>query len=195
MKKSVIALLALGFAFSGALSCASKAVWNTSDNSVNTTQYRTYQWITPAIARDMKLSDPKLDYVIMNWINVVRRPDISAKVEEVVSADLDEKGYGRAKDGKPDFYITFYAKQKDDDWLSSWAGNTPGIIAPVVIFPYYSRAQSQENLDHVVYLTVYDGKSLKPVWTGRANTKLFGDSFGEKEMVAASDRLITDFKS
>lgn len=164
------------------------------DHSVDLSKYHTYAWLNQDASIRLRLSDPNTDYVIMKWIKVTQRPELEAQVRPVIEKNLQKNGFFPALGNqKPDFYVTFYAKAKDEDWVSTWTGITPGVNAPVIIFPDYDRSKDYQYVDGMVYLTFYDSESKKPVWSGRANTAAFGPA-REPAIEAAVNQLVEEFK-
>jgi hypothetical protein len=174
--------------------CSSSPVGSMRDTSVDLSKYHTYAWVTQSASIQLRLSDPNVDYTILNWIRIRQRPDLESQIKPVVDQDLQKNGFFPALgDQKPDFYVTYYAKAKDEDWISTWTGITPGVNAPVIVFPNFDRAKDFQHVDGMVYLTFYGADSKKPIWTGRANTEAFGPN-REPAIEAAVNQLVDEFK-
>jgi hypothetical protein len=99
---------------------------------------------------------------------------------------------------KPDFYVTYYGKARDRDWISTWSGRTPTKNrVPVVIFPNYDETaipalQHQEGL---VYFVVYDAKTRMPAWSGAISQSDPNPDFSSPQTEAAIDKLIDEFRN
>jgi hypothetical protein len=140
------------------------------------------------------LNNPRIDY-IAGSTRVVYVPQINQKIRSLVEQELNQNGYAPSPDSYPDFFVTFYAKKKDQDWVSSWSGTTPSVQnVPVVIFPGYERTGTRRFQEGMVYLTLYDSKTKRPSWTGSVQTLKLESDVGKPEDVAAVEKLVEELR-
>ncbi len=188
MKKTILA----GALFALA-ACSSSPFFSFSDKKAPIASYKTYQWISQSEADQLRLMKPPIDYMSGN-VKVVRRPDLEQKLRSDIEADLNKEGYKANTDGNPDFYVTFYGKAKDENWVSSWEGNTAGVRnVPVVIFPEFDRDKARNYTEGTVYVTVYDARSKAPAWTGVMTKPNIGPTLTESEASSAVSQIVTEF--
>ncbi len=176
-------------------SCSSSGVKSNTDAQVDLTHYKTYRWIGPDEAQTLRLDNPKIDY--LSGISTIKRiPEQENVVRVQTESELGNRGYTQASVHQtPDFYVTYYLKAKDQDWVSSWSGSTPSIDnVPVVIFPGFDRAQARDFHDGIVYMTIYDAKSRQPAWTGKMDFTATSSPATESEVRAAVGQLLEGFK-
>jgi hypothetical protein len=146
--------------------CATSEVQSHKEENAKITPGQTFQWLTPDVADFLKLHDPHVDYVT-SFVHVMQRPEIEGNLRPMVENALIKVGYKLDTGLEPDLYVTFYAKAKDQDWVSSWNGNTPGINdVPIVVSPDYDRELLYRFREGNIYLVLYNRKSKAPVWTG-----------------------------
>jgi hypothetical protein len=187
----------LGFAVSAVLACACSTgpVSSYKDTSAPLASYHTFQWLTQADADRLKLQNPKFDY-LAGTARIVRRPELEARVRPEIEKRLEKDGFEASVGGTPDFYVTYYGKAKDEDWVSSWQGATLTINnVPVVIFPNFNQDYAYQFREGIIYLVIYDPKTRKPAWTGKLQSEKFGPHFESPEITAAVDQLADNFKA
>ncbi len=187
---------ALGISLGLALfpGCSSSGPIVREDTSTAFSSYRSFQWVTQNQIQELKLVDPRIDY-ITDQARIVERPAQEQRVKPLIEAALKKQGYVLSQEARPDFYVTYYGKAKNDDWVSTWAGSTPAVDnVPVIIFPYYSRESTRTHREGVVYLTIYDARTQKPVWTGSISNMNFEHGLDGPALSAAIDQLTREFK-
>jgi hypothetical protein len=173
-------------------SCSSGPIVR-EDPKADRTVYRTYQWVGQDQVSELNLSNPDIDF-LSGQTRIVNRPEVEARVKKQVDADLQGRGFVLASGSPPDFYVTYYGKAKDDDWISTWNGLTPTANqVPVIIFPGYKQESTGTYRDGAVYLTFYDAKSKKPSWAGSVIDASYGKDFDQPALVAAVDSLVKSF--
>lgn len=124
-------------------------------------------------------------------VQVKSDQDLSSRVEKLAENQLKRRGFLRARELRPNFYVTFYAKAASGDWISSWHGTAPAVQnVPLVAFPDLDREMAKQHQDGTLYLTVIDGTSLKPVWTGRVSRTDYGSSFAQQPVSEAVRDLV-----
>lgn len=189
----------LGFAALGALgiliqSCSSSPLRTAEADGAQIGSYKTYQWLTPEVANDMKFDRVQPMY-ISALAEVHRDTSIESQVRAEIEQGLRKDGYQPSTDRMPDFYVTFYGKAKDGRWISSWEGTTPSLYdVPVVIFPdFETKKMTRSYRDGTVYLVVYDAKTRKPAWTGEIQAGRFETGERKQEIVKAIHELVDKF--
>lgn len=180
------------------LSSCSSGTTVRKDPEAKLTAYHTYNWVTQDQVNELKLTNPKIDF-IAGSVRVIRKEAEEGAIKAAIDESLRKQGFvlnaGSSAGARPDFYVTYYGKAKNDDWVSTWTGSTPAVgNVPLVIFPDYNRESARTFHDGVVYLTVYDAKTQKPAWTGNASSSDFERRLEGPELLAAIDRLTKSFK-
>lgn len=168
--------------------CASGPLRDETDPEVKLTKYHSYRWLSDDEARTLKLDAPKVDY-FTDSITVDRDNELDGRVHQAMDRQLQATGYRAVSEGKPDFYVSYYVKQPDDTWLSSWRGITSAINeTPVVIFPDFDRSKISTYRKGQVYLVFYDARTRRPAWTGIAMSQAFGpaEDLSKVEPIIAS---------
>jgi hypothetical protein len=173
--------------------CATTPIHSTNDPKVDISNYRTFKWLTQADAEALELENPTFEH-LAGTVRVVSLPELNDKIRPLVIRDLEKNGYEESTQGIPDFYVTYYAKRKDEDWLSSWNGTTLSINnVPVVMFPGFERTKTREFRDGMVYLTFYDSKTKRPSW----NVSFFSDRIGPSpdtpQIASVVEQLVMNF--
>ncbi len=174
--------------------CSSSPVETKQDREVDTTKYKTYSWISQPEAHYLRLDNPRqIDY--MTGISkIVRRPEYEEKLKESVNQQLNARGL-RETSEVPDFYITFYGKAKDDDWVSTWAGTAPSILnVPLVMYPNFDRLSARNYQEGSLLLVFYDSKTKKPVWTGTMAHVLDEKKLNLAMITSDLSHLVNQFK-
>lgn len=162
-----------------------------SDEDVDLRRYKSYQWLDQAKAQEFRLNDPEIDF-LTEGVEIERRPELEARFCPMIDKILLNKGYVKSADGKPDFFVTYYAKAANQNWVSTWRGSTPGINnVPVVIFPEFKRELGYDYRLGNIYLVLYDPRTFSAAWTGTAAdpdaTKIF-----KEEQVVSGLKNLTD---
>lgn len=154
------------FAVLSLVGCTQPGAKTQSDEAVNLRNYRTYAWLTQDDARRLRLSDPKFDYM-SGEVRVTQRPEVEEKLKKVIEQDLQAKGYKPTNAPNPDFYVTYYGRAKNQDWVSTWKGATPAINnVPIVAYPHLSQAEAYQYRDGTLLLVLYDPRTARSAWTG-----------------------------
>jgi hypothetical protein len=156
---------------------------------------QTFRWLEPSDASSLSLRNPHIDYVT-SPVQVVQRPDLEAMVRPEVEKRLVQEGYVPASLGsEPDLFVTYYFKAKDQNWVSSWSGATPGFAdAPVVLAPDFDRNTLRSFRDGNVYLVLYSRALKGPAWTGLDMNLADQVSPTQADAVAAVDRMMLELK-
>jgi hypothetical protein len=190
--RSILTLSFTVFAFA-TVSCSSAPTRSTKAPDTHVSQYRTYKWIGQTEADQLRLQNPPIDFMAGS-VKITRRPTIEDKIRSKTEESLKKKGYRPSESEPPDFFVTFYGKAKNEDWISSWEGFTQSAYGvPIVISPNFDRELSRKYQEGVAYLTFYDAKTTKPTWTGTISSSEFGPKFGDVKVASAIDNLITEF--
>jgi hypothetical protein len=165
------------------------------DSEIELARYHTFQWLTQNQVRELRLEDPYTNDVTSAPVRVVIRPELESRIRPLVEADLRTQGLVSSRSTPPDFYVTYYGKAKNEDWVSSWSGITPGIWrTPVVIFPNYSLGAARDSRDNVVYLTFYDRRTKRPAWTGSIDRSNYGKSLDDATLSSEINDLTRAFQ-
>src|SRR6185295_19350207 len=152
------------------------------------------QWVTQNEVAALRLQDPKVDYVVGST-DVQTRSDLEPQIRDLIDRGLQRQGFKLITSGKPDFYVTFYKKAKNEKWASTWAGDTRAINdTPLVIFPGYDRDLANRARDGDFYVTFYDPHTQMPSWAGRVAITDEGPKLGTIEADQAVAKLITEFR-
>jgi hypothetical protein len=184
-----LASLGLGFQ-----ACSSGPI-DRKDSRVDLARYHTYRWVSADEAAVLHLRDPNVDGPISEPARVVTRPKLEARLRPLVEEQLKEAGYAPDRSGLPDFYVTFYGKSRNEDWVSSWSGTTPAIQhVPLVIFPDYAVDSARTYRDGVVYLTFYDRATGRPAWTGSIDRSRYGNLDDDATLKAEVTDLVHAFE-
>jgi uncharacterized protein YceK len=174
--------------------CSSQTL-SSKDRNVDLSKYRTYKWISESDADYLNLHNPNYKYPIA-YMTVERKPAFEEKVRARVEEDLDNRGFTEATTESPDFYVTYYGKAQDQNWVTSWSGRTPNIAdVPIVIFPDLNPSQARNHIDGTVYLVFYDARTKKAAWTGKFRNEDFGQNINDTEIATAVDELVSAFQS
>lgn len=188
IKYIVVGLLAIVGA------CAGSPVSSSTDKDVKLSQYKTYQWVDQGQAAALNLERPHFKYV-SSLVKVSSRPDIDEKLRPMVEESLRQAGYVKSTNGKPDFLITYYARAKNQSWVSTWSGATQGQNdVPIVIFPNLNQDMSFAYRPGNIYLTIYDPRTHTSAWTGTAYGPENTDSLKEKQVEGGIKLLVAEFK-
>ncbi len=149
-------------------SCAGSPVTSATDKTVKIGQYKTYQWVGQSEAAQLSLERPHFQYQ-SSLIKVNTRPDIDEKLKPLIEEQLSKAGYIKSTNGKPDFLLSYYARAKNESWISTWKGTTPGQNdVPIVIFPNFNQDMSFAYRPGNIYLVLYDPHTHSAAWTGTA---------------------------
>jgi hypothetical protein len=175
-------------------SCSSAPANLGSDENVDVSKYKTYRWVSQNDVKVLRLEEPEVDF-ITGSSTVTSREDVVPRAREVIDRALKDVGYQQVGDGTPDFFVTFYIKAKDQDWVSTWQGATDSINStPLVIFPGYNRDMAYRSREDDFYVTFYDPKTLRPSWTGRVVTTSPMSNPGSPEAEHAASELFKELK-
>lgn len=189
LRVGVLCALLTGFT-----ACSTGEIESQKDPNVDMARYRTYAWLTQEDAKQLDLENPKIDY-IAGAVRVVQKPEIEQKIRDVVETDLRKQGFQPAQSGNPDFYVTFYGKAKNEDWVSSWHGFTAGVQnIPIVMYPDLERASAFRYQEGTLLVVFYDPKTRRPAWTGSIFGVLSGQAVNEAQVATSLKLLIQDFK-
>ena len=190
-----ILLVSAPLIFGGMFGGCSSSALSAKDSSTDLSKYRTYKWITESDADYLNLHNPNYKFPVA-YMTVERKPEIEEKVRDRVEADLDNRGFTEATTESPDFYVTYYGKARDQNWVTSWSGRTPNIAdVPIVIFPDLNPSQARDHIDGTVYLVFYDARTKRAAWTGRFRNSDFGPEINDSEITSAVDELVSEFQS
>jgi hypothetical protein len=149
-------------------SCAGSPVTSSTDKTANLSQYKTYQWVGQSEAAALSLERPHFRYE-SSLVKVNTRPDIDEKLKPMIEEQLREAGYVKSTHGKPDFLLSYYARAKNESWISTWSGTTQGQNdVPIVIFPDFNQDMSFAYRPGNIYLVLYDPHTHSAAWTGTA---------------------------
>lgn len=177
------------------LACSGSPVRSYSDKDIHPAKGQSFRWLTQEDADNLKLQDPKVDYVTSS-VKVEQRPAMEEKLKPEIEKSLAEQGYVKDETGQPELLVTFFAKTKDQDWVSSWKGFTPGIEnVPVVIFPDFDKGLARSYRDGVVYIVLYSSRTKAPVWTGVDTGLATKQIVSEADIMASIDRLMSELKA
>jgi hypothetical protein len=175
-------------------SCASPPVQSYKDDDARLEAGQTFHWLTPGDATSLKLEDPGIDYMA-STVLVKQRPEIEDKVRPMIEEALVNEGYKLDPGGTPDLYVTFFTKSKDQEWVSSWTGSTPGVDnIPLVISPDLNRSLLTKFRDGSVYLVLYSRASRTPVWTGVDSELKQAKHLTQTDIMNGIDRLMSELR-
>lgn len=161
------------------------------DTGVDLAGYHTFRWLSESEARELRLADPVIDGPTSEPVRIITRPALEERLRPLIEARLNAEGFRASNDGNPDFFVTFYGKSKDDDWVSSWSGSTPALVhVPLVVFPHYDSSGARDFREGVVYLVIYDSHTKKPAWTG----SIYRRKYPEGAFSAEVDDLVSAFR-
>ncbi len=145
---------------------ACSSVTTTHDSRVNLAKYHTYQWVTQAESRDLNLQNPPTIDFIVGVTRITRRPDIEGQLQASVDKDMKMRGFALAS-ANPDFYVTYFGRAKDQDWVSTFEGQVPSVDnVPIIAYPGLDRAQARTYRDGTIMLVFYDAKTKAASWNG-----------------------------
>ena len=174
--------------------CAAKYPSVKQDPQADTSRYRTYRWVGEPEAQFLHLDNPNIDYLSRSS-KIERRLDVEPQLKEVVNRELVTRGMTETS-GLPDFYVTYYGKTKDENWVSTWTGSTPSINnVPVIMYPDFDRASARSYLEGSLLLVFYDANSRRPAWTGTMPNVLEGKQVKLETVTARLGELVQEFKS
>lgn len=186
---SVASLIGLGV-----LGSACSSVLSQKDPTAPMEQYKTYRWVNQSDAKNLNLENPNVEYMTGST-KVTQNPGLEKRIRPVIDQRFEQDGYHQLQTGTPDFFVSYYGKAKDRDWVSTWTGNTlTENNVPIVIFPGFNRRFANKYQEGTVYLVIYDAHSKSPAWSGNINRSDFGPDFGGSQTVAAVDQLVDQFK-
>lgn len=192
-------LRALGASCSAALAlallsaCAGSPVLSFSDGSIDTSRYRSYQWVDQDAAHSLRLDNPPNTYP-HDYTGIERRPVEEEEAKRAINQDLQKAGYVEAAE-KPDFFVTYFARAKDRDWVSTWEGSTPagpgGI--PFVMYPHFDPSLGDSYRKNALVVVFYDAATRRPVWTGNILNALAGQKIDKEKVTADLSSLVSKF--
>lgn len=181
--ESRILLTLIGMVVTTSGCTSNPLVWR--DPRYEVDRYRTYRWVGPAEVKELNLTRLYVEGPSSEPVRIVERPDLERRLRPLVERGFREQGLLPSGAEPPDFYVTFYGKAADEDWVSSWSGMTAALVhVPLAIFPEYDGSRAREFRDGDVYLTLYDRRSKRPAWTATVNRKRYG-RFAEEERLSA----------
>jgi hypothetical protein len=175
--------------------CSSPSTQTQRDSSVPISSYRLYQWIGQDEAKKLNLKDPNVNYMA-SQVKVERRPGVEPQIRNEVEENLQENGFRPVPPGEqPDFYVTYYIRERDQTWVSTWEGKTPAFNdTPLVVFPGLSRNQAYQYRDGTLVLVAYDPKTKLPAWNGSALSLMTPEGFDTKKAKADLHNLIQELR-
>ncbi|MGZ3697252.1 MAG: DUF4136 domain-containing protein [Bdellovibrionota bacterium] len=175
-----------------AFSCAMETVAVRQDSKADISKYKTYQWVSDADAKSLQLSNPKINYIV-GASKVVRRPAIEPRIKASVDQHLQTKGFTQATLTPPDFYITYFGRAKDEDWVSTWTGTVPSIgNVPVIMYPNYDSADTRTYRDGDILIVFYDAKTKQPSWSGTVTNALNKQDVNMQTVTASLDKILVN---
>jgi hypothetical protein len=174
--------------------CAAPAVETTRDAAMDVAHYRTFAWIDGDAARRLRLDNPAGIDFVTGYTSIVRRPEIEPDLKASVERELHSRGFTENAE-HPDFYVTFYGKAKDEDWVSTWSGRTPSIEnVPLIMYPNLDRAAARAYREGSLLLVFYDPRTRKPAWTGSIANALSGKKVDLSTVTADLGSLVAEFR-
>lgn len=182
-------------ALPGLSSCSAPRTETQKDSSAPISTYKVYRWVGEEEAKTLNLKDPKIDFMASS-VKIERRPGIEPQVRNEIEKNLQQNGFRPASAGEnADFYITYYIQAKDQNWISTWEGNTPSFNGtPLVLFPGFSRNSAYQYREGTLVLVVYDPKTKQPAWNGSALSILNPNGLDTQRARTEVQHLIQEFK-
>jgi hypothetical protein len=178
-----------------AAGCSAPAVETRRDDQVDLSRYKTYQWLSEGDAKALKLDNPTQVDFITGYSTVKRRADLEPRLKTVVDDKLKAMGFSAALGG-PDFFVTYFGKAKDEDWVSTFNGRVPSIEnVPLVMFPGFDRSAAHAYVEGTLLLVFYDPRTKSPVWTGSMSRALEGKELNLGTVTAALERILSEFEA
>lgn len=187
-------LLSLGMAIL-ASGCSGPTLQTEKDSNAKIADYRTYSWVTPDTVGVLRLDNPPIDY-LTGGSRIVERKDIERQVMPVIDQSLGQNGFTLATSGTPDFYVTYYGKAPDEDWVSTWNGYVPSVNnVPVIMYPGYEESATRSYREGSIVIVIYDTRSRKPAWSGTILEVLKPqDEVDQNAVTASIGELMGEFK-
>ncbi len=191
LKRPLLALCTLALAGCGTPEVRTARTADTMDRT-----RMSWHWITQADVARLHLEHPPTVQGSTQPVAIRNEPGLTERVKERFERQLKRRGFLRARELNPDIYVTFYAKAKDQPWLSSWEGSTPGTGAvPLLPFPDQDPTVARRHEDGTLYVTVIDGRSLKTIYTAWVQDPEFGPQFAQSRIYPAARDLVDQLSS
>jgi hypothetical protein len=175
--------------------CSTMGVDSKRDTRIDVSRYKTYQWVTNSEARQLNLDNPKqIDYMT-GFAKLKQRKDVEPQLKGSIDQELKRQGYSEVS-GSPDFYVTYFGKAKDQDWISTWSGSVPSIgNIPLIMYPGFNQTVARTYRDGDLLLVFYDAKTKSPAWTGVMSGALSKQQVNLGTVTADLGQLVGEFKA
>jgi len=157
---------------------------------------------TPQVASDFDASANFASYQSYSWVRGGPQSGTNAllhqRVQDAIDAELARRGYSRVDSASAQFAIDFTLGSRDRVETSDFGDFGPYYPAYGRAYRYgwarpYSAPEIETVTDGTLIVDIYDARSKRPVWNGRATREISSSSISDSDIATAVAAVLAKF--